>query len=316
MLIRIVLAAGIWLGVWTALGSTANAQKTALLGPDDQITVSVADEELISDKPIRISATGYIAIPMAGRVHAAGLTVEQLEIELTERLKQYFKEPDVSVTRMEIRIQPVSVIGAVTTPGVHQLQGRKTLVEMLSLAGGAKEDAGYAVRITRQHEWGPIPLPNAVDDPSGQFSIADVPLRNLLEAKNPAENILIMPNDVISVPRAEMVYVIGEVGKSGAIMLGEQQKITVLQAISMAAGTSKTAKLKDAKILRLDPRSAKREEVLVDLKALLAGKVDDVAMQPEDILFVPSNGSKNVTVRALEAVLQVGTGIAIVSARP
>jgi polysaccharide biosynthesis/export protein len=313
MLIRSVVAAAIWL----TLGATAKAQETDLLGPDDQITVSVAEEESISDKPIRIGSTGYITLPMAGRVHAAGLTVEQLESELRERLKAYIKEPQVRVTRMEIRTQPVSVIGAVATPGVHQLQGRKTLVEMLSLAGGVKEEAGYAVKITRQREWGRIPLANAMDDPSGEFSVAEVPLRDLLQAKNPAENILIMPNDVISVPRAEMVYVIGEVGKSGAILLGGgQEKITVLQAISIAAGTTKTAKPKNAKILRLDPGSAKREEVAVDLKALLAGKIDDVAMRPEDILFVPSNASGNVGVRALETALQIGTGVAILSARP
>src|SRR5205814_10520807 len=113
----------------------------------------VADEEQIPGKPIRISTNGYITVPMAGRLHAAGLTVEQLELEITERMKKYIQDPQVSVVRMEIRTQPVSVIGMVTTPGVHQLQGRKTLVEILSLAGGGKDEAGYAAKITRQLEW-------------------------------------------------------------------------------------------------------------------------------------------------------------------
>ncbi len=295
--------------------SRLDESSTYLLGPDDQITIRVVDAEEISDKPVRISTTGYITLPMAGPIHAAGLTVEQLEKEIRDRLRKYFKAPEVSVTRMEMRPQPVSVIGAVTTPGVHQLQGRKTLIEILSMAGGLKEDAGYNVKITRRLEWGRIPLPNAAEDSTGQFSIAEVPLRDLTEATNPAGNILIMPNDVISVPKAEMVYVIGDVVKSGGIVLGGQQQITVLQAVSMAAGLTKTAKSKEAKILRLNTASAKRDEVPIDLKALLAGKIDDVPMQADDILFVPST-SRNLTTRALESALQIGTGMAILSVRP
>ena len=287
-----------------------------LLGPDDQITIRVVDAEEVSDKPVRISTTGYITLPLAGRIHAAGLTVEQLESEIAERMKTYINEPAVSVTRMEMRSQPVSVIGAVTSPGVHQLQGQKTLVEMLSMAGGLKEDAGYNVRITRRLEWGRIPLPNAADDPTGKFSIAEVPLPDLTEGKNPALNIPVMPNDVISVAKAEMVYVIGEVSRSGGIVLGGRQKVTVLQAVSIAGGAAKTAKPKQAKILRLDPASARRTEVPIDLAALLAGKIDDVPMQPEDILYVPGGSSRNLTTRALESALQIGTGVAILSVRP
>jgi polysaccharide export outer membrane protein len=253
---------------------------------------------------------------MIGTIHAAGLTVEQLEMEIGDRLKKYFKAPEVWITRMEMRSQPVAVIGAVTNPGVHQLQGRKTLVEILSMAGGLKEDAGYTVKITRLLELGRIPLPNASEDPTGQFSIAEVPLRDLTQAANPAGNILIMPHDVITVPKADMVYVIGDVGKSGGIILGGQHQVTVLQAVSMAAGLAKTAKAKEARILRLNPSSSMRDEVRVDLKALLAGKIADVPMQPEDILFVPNSSSRNVTMRALEAALQIGTGVAILSARP
>ena len=84
----------------------------------------------------------------------------------------------------------------------------------------------------------------------------------------------------------------------------------------MAAGLTKTAKAKQAKILRLNPSSLKRDEVPVDLKSLLAGKIDDIPMRPDDILFVPNSSTHNVTVRALEAALQVGTGVAILSARP
>jgi len=202
------------------------------------------------------------------------------------------------------------------TPGVHQLQGRKTLIEMLSMAGGLKEEAGYSATITRRLEWGRVPLPSVADDPTGQFSIAEIPLPDLIEGKNPALNISVMPNDVISIAKAQMVYVIGDVGKAGAIVLERRRQVTVLQAMSLASGLTKTAKAKEAKILRLDPASAKRTEVPIDLAALLAGKIEDVTMQPEDILYVPSGTDHKLGTRVLESVISVGTGVAILSARP
>ena len=300
----------------TADSREFDSSSAGLLGPDDQITIRVVGEDEISDKPLRISSTGYITLPLAGKIHAAGLTVEQLESEITERMKTYINDPAVSVTRMEMRSQPVSVIGAVMTPGVHQLQGRKTLIEMLSMAGGLKEEAGYNATITRRLEWGRVPLPSVADDPTGQFSIAEIPLPDLIEGKNPALNISVMPNDVISIAKAQMVYVIGDVVKAGTIVLERRRQVTVLQAMSLASGLTKTAKAKEAKILRLDPASAKRTEVPIDLAALLAGKIEDVTMQPEDILYVPSGTDHKLGTRVLESVISVGTGVAILSARP
>src|ERR1017187_6468996 len=251
--------------------------RTYLLGPDDVITVHAVDAEEIPDKPIRIGSTGYISLPMVGRIEAGGRTVDDLEKEITERLKTYIRNPEVAVGVAEQRSQPVSVIGEVATPGIHQLQGRKTLVEILSLAGGARADAGYSIKITRQNEWGPIPLPNVVMDPSGRFSVAEVNLKAILEAKNPAENILIMPNDVISVPRAEAVYVIGDVKRPGEFVLGVKANISVLQVLALASGLEKTAASSKARILRasLSP-DLKRTEIAVNLSKILAGKDEDV----------------------------------------
>ena|SRR5579872_6396462 len=229
----------------------AQPRATYQLGPDDVISIKATDAEDLSDKAIRIGSNGYITLPMVGRVHAGGLTTEEVEKELILRLKPFIRNPEVFVSLVELRSQPVSVIGAVKAPGVQQLQGRKTLVEMLSLAGGAREDSGYRVKITRKKEWGSIPLPNAAMDASGQFSIAEVSLKDIMEAKNPAENIAIMPNDVISVPRAEMVYVIGEVKRPGGFVLGETANMSVLQALSMASGLERTAASARAKILRV-----------------------------------------------------------------
>ena len=272
----------------------------------------VVDADEFPDKPIRIGSNGYISLPMVGRVEASGRTAEDLEKEIAERLKTYIRNPEVEVGVSEQRSQPVSVIGQVTAPGVHQLQGRKTLVEILSLAGGARPDAGYSVKITRQKEWGPIPLPNAVTDPSGQFSVAEVNLKAIMEAKNPAENILIMPNDVISVPHAEAVYVIGDVKRPGEFLLGAKSRMSVLQALALASGLEKTAATSKARILRASASpDLKRTEIAINLSKVLQGKDEDVSLQPEDILLVPGSRTKTVLMQSFQSALQIGSGIAI-----
>src|SRR6266436_6897609 len=120
----------------TSLKVRPTPQTDYVLGPGDQIAIRAANLEEISDKPITIDTGGYIRLPLAGRIHAAGMTIVQLETEITQRLKTYVLRPDVSVAVSEFHSQPVSVIGSVRTPGVQQVQGRKTLVEMLSMAGG------------------------------------------------------------------------------------------------------------------------------------------------------------------------------------
>jgi polysaccharide export outer membrane protein len=282
-----------------------------ILGPGDQISVSIVNLEEINDKPIPIDLNGYVRLPLVGPLQVSGLTVAQVEAELTKRLKTYVLRPDVSVSIVEFRSQPVSVIGAVRNPGVQQVQGRKTLAEMLSLAGGLDANAGSILKITRQLEWGPIPLPSATEDATGNFSVAEVSLKSILHATHPEENIPVKPHDVISVPRAETVYVIGQVQKSGGFVLNDGEKVSALRALSMAGGLDRTARPQNARILRSLSGSPSRTEIRVDLKSILDGKASDVAMQPEDILFVPSNVPQKAALRALEAAIQMGTGIVI-----
>jgi polysaccharide biosynthesis/export protein len=295
----------------TAAQPADSLRATYVLGADDQITVRVIDVEEFNEKPVRIDMDGTIKLPLAGRISAAGLTVEQLEAEIARSLKTYVRRPEVVVAIAEFRSQPVSVIGSVKSPGVHQLQGRKTLVEVLSLAGGLADDAGYSVRITRHLEWGPIPLANATKDASGGFSIAEIGLKGILDATKPEENILIKPNDVISVPRAEMVYVTGQVHRSGAFVLNGRQTMTVLQALSLAGGIDGASAPQHTRILRAAKGLSEREELPVDLKMIMDGKANDVPLQPDDILFIPSSLPKKAAIRAIEAAIQIGTGIAV-----
>ncbi|HEV8612605.1 MAG TPA: polysaccharide biosynthesis/export family protein, partial [Gemmatimonadales bacterium] len=259
-------------------------RSTYVLGRDDVITIRVTDAEEIGDQPVRIDPSGYIDLPMVGRLRAAGLTVEQLKAELVSRLKAYLNQPEVTVSIAEAHSQPVSVIGSVNNPGVIQLQGSKTLVEMLALAGGLRPDAGHSAKITRKREWGPVPLPGAAADATGNFSIGEVSLKAVMEARNPEQNILIRPEDVITVPRADIVYVLGAVPKPGGFVLNDQENISVLQVLSLAGGLERAAAAKNAKILRPAPGAAKRTEIAVDLKRLFAGEGVDELLKPDDIL--------------------------------
>ncbi len=289
----------------------SQVRSTYLLGPDDQLEISGPELSELTNKPVRIDGDGDIQAPLVGRVHVSGLTVQQTEQELNKLLSTYIRHPQVVVSVAEVRSQPVSILGAVNAPGVHQVQGRKTLLEMLALAGGIRSDAGYSVRITRQLEWGCIPLPGAEVDASWRFSVAQLNLKKILEAKDPEENIQIFPHDVISIPKAEMVYVIGEVRRSGGFVLGEHQSISVLQALSLAEGLSTTADAGHARILRLKQEADQREEVSVNVKDVLTGKKPDVPLQGNDILFIPGSTGKKAAFRAIEAAIQTGTGLAI-----
>jgi polysaccharide export outer membrane protein len=317
------LAGAFWIAGAVAqnpAASASNEQKakcdnqirsTYLLGPDDQLEISGPELTDANNKPVRIDGEGDIAVPLAGSVHVAGLTVQQTEQKLDQVLSKYIRHPQVVVNVVEVRSQPVSVLGAVNSPGVHQVQGHKTVLEMLASAGGIRQDAGYSIRITRQLEWGCIPLPGAQLDPSGKFSVAEVNLRKIMDAKTPEENIQIFPHDVISVPKAEMVYVIGEVHRSGGFVLGEHQSISVLQALSLAEGLNTGADPRHAKILRLKADADQREELKVDVKDALNGKTPDTPLHGEDILFIPGSTGKKAALRGLEAAIQTGTGLAV-----
>jgi polysaccharide biosynthesis/export protein len=290
------------------------AGREYVLGPDDGISVNVVDVSELDAKAlgvIRIDHQGNIRLPLAGRVHASGLTVEKLEKEIVTHLSGVMNDPEVSVSVAEYRSHPVSVLGAVRNPGVYQVTGRKTLFEVLSLAGGLNPDAGNTVKISRPVSAGRLPLPNVTVDQSGQFNIGQLNVRKVMDAKSPEENIDVLPNDVITVPKADLVYIVGAVHRSGGFPLAEKEQISVLQAVSLAEGLDRMAAAKSARILRQSTPGAERTELPINVQQILNGRARDVSLQANDILFIPTNAAKSVSIRVLEAALQAGTGVAI-----
>jgi polysaccharide export outer membrane protein len=287
-----------------------------ILGPDDEIVIRGIEDPETSDKPdkpVLIGTNGDITLPMIGHVKAGGLTVEQLEAELNTRFKTFIQEPQVSVTVTEFRSQPVSVFGAVTKPGVFQLRGRRTLYEVLSMAGGPSDTAGSILTLTRPRQSGEIPLPGAKEDPTGQFCSVELNVRDILEGKNPVANIEIKPNDTISVSEASsnMVYVVGDVQRAGAFTLGGQRNVSVLRALSLAGGLGRTAKPEKAKIIHEVAGEPNVTETSVNVQEMLSGKSKDVELGPDDVLVIPTSSRKTFTTAFLPALFSGAVSAAI-----
>jgi polysaccharide export outer membrane protein len=288
-----------------------DAPDSYILGPGDLVQVSVLDMDEIGKYPSRVDIRGNLNLPVVGRVEAAGLTIDQLEAKITERLTRHLRAPDVTVSITEMQSQPVSVLGSVGKPGVQQVQGRMSLMEVISQAGGLRTDAGYSIRIARLREWGAIPLAGAREDETGRYYVAEVGVSEILEGNAPAKNIPVKPHDVITVPKGQMVYVMGAVKKSGGFVLGERQTITVLEAVSLSEGFDRFAREGEIKIMRKTEDPESRAEIAVNVKRILEGKDRDIALEADDILYVPLSGAKRATARSLEAAISVGSGIAI-----
>src|SRR5579862_8689130 len=207
-----------------------------VLGPNDQVLIRAPEAEEIDNRPFRIDGDGNLNLPLVGRIHAGGMTLQEMEADLVKRLREYIREPQVFVTVVQFRSEPVFFVGLFARPGIYTLQGNRTLLEMLTAAGNLMPNADRHIKITRHEEYGPIPLPDAIVDPEKKVSTVEISIGSLRQNINPAENILLQPYDVISVGRAEMVYINGEVGRVGGQELGERDSISLAQVLSQAGG--------------------------------------------------------------------------------
>lgn len=293
-----------------APGNFDAARPTAAyrLGAGDTVVMSGLRAEEISGKPLKVNEEGMLNLPPFGTVRVGGLPVREAEKAVAAKLAEYFNDPQITLAVAEFASQPVSVMGAVTKPGVYQLRGAHRLAEVISMAGGPRQDSGYRVTLTRRAAEGQIDLPGAKTN--GDTFTADVSLTDIMNGANPAGNIEIRAHDLIAVPQARMVYVVGDVRKAGGFVLGEQENVSLLQALSLAEGLSPTAATANARILRQVGKSG-RTEIPVDLRKILRGKASDMAMLENDILFVPGSTGKKAGLRVLDAATQIGTGVVI-----
>lgn len=264
------------------------------LGPNDQVLIRAPQSEEINEKPFRIDAEGFVNLPLVGRFRAGGMTVRELEAELVRRLREFIREPQVIITVTQFRSEPVFFVGAFSRPGIYALGGRRTLVEMLTSIGGLQPNAARHIKVTRRSESGSIPLPNAIEDPEKKISTVEISMGSLRENVNPAEDIILQPFDVISVERAEMVYINGDVQKVSGIELGERDSISIAQALTLAGGFTRDAKRGKVRVLRPILNTNRRAAIEIDVKRILEGKDNDFPLLPNDLLYVPRSYARTV----------------------
>jgi len=269
------------------------------LGVGDLIELSVYDVPELNTKT-RVSDSGDIYLPLVSYVHVDGLTINDAARAIEKRLDQggFIRNPHVQIFVDESTSNTASVLGEVTRPGVYPVVGEQTLFSVISAAGGLSDRAGKSITITRR------------DHPDKPVSVT---ITHNLE-DHPESNVAVFAGDTIMVRRADVIYVVGEVGHPSGFLMNNNNRLTVLQAIALAGGTAQYAKLNEVRILRKGPEGV--SEVPVPLKKILQAKADDVPLQPEDILFVPTSARKMLTGKTTEAVMQMATAASIVAIRP
>ncbi len=261
------------------------------LGVGDLIEMTVYNVPELATKT-RVSSSGDMYCPLIGYMHVAGLTAEEAQEAIEKRLGEFVKNPHVSLFVSEYASQGASLLGEVAKPGIYPVLGQQHLFTLISAAGGLTEKAGRSLTVTHR------------SDPDKPVT---VPLtRNLDDTSE--TNIAVFPGDTIIVRKADIIYVVGDVNRPSGLLM-EGGGMTVLQAVALAGGTARTAKLNGAKILRKGAEGM--TETPVELKKILQAKAPDLSLQPNDILVVPSSTGKVIAGASLQAALQAATLLSV-----
>jgi len=317
-----------------------------VIGPGDLVQVEVFEVPELS-RELRVSQSGSIGIPLVPvLLKVAALTETQAEEKIAEVLEAngLVSHPRVTVNAKERKSKPVTIVGAVAHPMVFQMDGPTTLLEVLAQAGGIAPDAGDTVVITRpvfssgptfQEESSagaveppaigpetpsssgadngqkpPAPASASASTASAQNTIT-VNLNELVEKGDATNNTPIQAGDIVTVPHAGIVYVLGAVNHPGGFVLANDRgQMSALKILALAGGLSRTAKSDRAVIIRKNDQGQQRE-VALDLKKVTKRESEDVLLQPSDILYVPESGGKQALLRAAEFGLALGSAVAL-----
>jgi polysaccharide biosynthesis/export protein len=315
------------------LAAAAHARPTdSPIGTGDLIHIDVFDIPELT-REMRVSESGDISYPLIpGKIAAAGITPFQLEEKIEKLLVEngLVTHPQVSVFVKEQVSQPVTLVGAIGHPMVYQIIRPTTLLELLAQAGGITDDAGGAVMISRsrpgaelapavpdpasstKNDAGAVP-PNPDTDLSPDAQVITIQLRDLLDSGNSVFNVFVYGGDVVSIPRAGIVYVtgFGIAQPGGYVMQSHGEQITVLKAVALAHGLTGFAKADSAVILRRNPLTGQKDAIPVRIKQIENHKTDDVPLLSNDILYIPDSAGKKALARGAEAAVGIGTGLII-----
>jgi polysaccharide export outer membrane protein len=301
------------------------------IGPSDVIEIVVDDAPELS-RSFRVSGDGAIVLPFLGRVTAQQRTPDELAAFIADRLRgDYLQNPQVSVKVLQINSRTYFIQGSVRRPGLYQIEGEPSLLKLITIAGGLSENYGSTAFIIREIKTGvaiqgarsgdaPIhsvdskangdlnngssammlDAPRAAADlaASAKYELLKVNINGLLRG-NFDQNIAIGPGDIVHIPPTDVFFVAGEVNAPGSFPLKEGT--TIRQAISLAQGATFQAAAGRSIIFREDPASGKRQEIQIDVPAVMNGKKEDIPILANDIVIVPNSRVRSVTGTLLRA---------------
>jgi polysaccharide biosynthesis/export protein len=259
-----------------AQAPAAHANDSLRIAPGDLLHIVVLRESDL-ERTVRVRDSGDISLPMIGDVQVRGMNAAEAAAKISQRYLdcQFLKHPDVSVFVEEYATQQVAVLGQVAKPGSFSLAAPRSLIDVLAMAGGLTDIADRHITVERADgaQAAEVFLSNHADD--------------ALEA-----NVQIYPGDKILVPRAGIIYVLGDVGRPGGYVMQNESRMTVLQAIAMAAGADRTASESHVRLVR--NKDGQFEEQNISLKEMEKGTVPDLLLEPNDVLYVPFNFGKHI----------------------
>jgi polysaccharide biosynthesis/export protein len=267
------------------------------LGPGDLLEVNVYNVPELTTKA-RVSNSGDLYLPLIDYVHVEGLTQEEAQNLIQKRLEDggFVRNPHVTIFVDEAASQGVTLLGEFNRPGIYPDTVDRKLYEVISEGGGFTPSASRKIAIIRRNLAEPIRI--------------DLP-RNL--ADDLSGNVEVLPGDTITVPRAPIIYVVGDVGRPSGLLV-DNGTLTVLQALALAGGTNRTAKMNGARIVRKTP--AGMTETRIQLKKMLEAKIPDVTLQADDILFVPVSGGRVLAGATFQAAMAAATAVTIYTVHP
>jgi polysaccharide export outer membrane protein len=269
--------------------------------PNDLVSISIYGEPDLT-RTVRVGSDGTLRLPLLQqRVKADGLMPEELEKAIAGAFEaeQILVNPFVTVTVAEYHtLLPVSVAGAVRNPITFEPTGQVTLLEAITRAGGLTPEAGPEILISRP------PQDSATQSPLVQRIL----VRALIDAADPAVNLVLQGGEEIRVPEAGKVFVVGNVKMPGAFPVHDGAETTVLKAIALTQGLAPFAS-NEAYIYRREAGSGSPNEIPVDLNKIMQRKSPDVPLVSNDILYIPDRSGKRATMSVLEKVFAFGAGI-------
>jgi polysaccharide export outer membrane protein len=280
-----------------ANGSPVQIAPPLKIGPGDLIQVTMFENPDLSGS-YRVDQNGEVTLLLVGHVRLAGLTADEAGSLIDKRYvaEQILSEAGARATVFiaEYASQGITVSGEVKMPGVYPALGVRKLQDLMVAAGGILPAASSKVIVTRK------------DDPSHPITVDYNP-----EALKPViPDLQIFPGDSILVPSAGIIYVVGNVERSGAYELNGRNQLTVEEAFALAGGSSHSPDLKHVQLVRtLD--DGRKEAIIIPVSLILKGRAPDVALKDGDILYVPTNNAKLATMQAINDMVSLGTGYAL-----